>query len=119
MAKDNTLTKDAPVKETTPLEKVEKQIDIRKNLTPEEEIKEAERRIALEEGEPEAPESKVAKTEKVEEPIEPKVELPERYKGKSADELARLLDEKEKYIQSRSDEIGDWKQRVAEAEKLS
>jgi len=116
MAKDNTLTKDAPVKETTPLEKVEQQIDIRKNLTPEEEIKEAERRIALEKGEPEAPESKVAETEKVEEPI---IELPERYRGKSTNELARLLDEKEKYIQSRSDEIGDWKQRVAEAEKLS
>jgi len=114
--KDNTLKKDAPAKETTPKEKVEKTVDIRKNLTPEEEIKEAERRIALEEGEPEAPESKVDEPRKVE---EPKVELPERYKGKSVDELVGILDEKEKFIQSRSDEIGDWKQKVAEAEKLN
>lgn len=114
--KDNTLKTEAPKGENPVKEKVEKTVDIRKNLTQEEEIKEAEKRIALEEGEPEVPESKVDEPKKVE---EPKVELPERYKGKSADELAKLLDEKEKYIQSRSDEIGDWKQKVAEAEKLN
>ncbi|MBC8473353.1 MAG: hypothetical protein H8D54_00905, partial [Candidatus Omnitrophica bacterium] len=118
--KDSTTLKktDAPKGEDPVKETAEKQIDIRKNLTPEEEIKEAERRIALEEGEPlpEVIESQVVETGKVEEPI---IELPERYKGKSADELVKLLDEKEKYIQSRSDEIGDWKQKVAEAEKLS
>ena len=107
MVKDNTLKKDAPKKETTPNEKVEKQIDIRKELTDEE----AKRLIDLENN-PEAP-------EKAEEPtVEPKVEVPERYKGKSAEELVKLLDEKEKFIQSRSDEIGEWKQKVKEAEVL-
>lgn len=120
MAKiDNTLKKDAPKKETTPKEKVEKQVDIRKDLTEEE----TKRLIAIENGkEPEAPESQASKEEKEkkEEPKEkPEVELPERYKGKSAEELVELLDEKEKFIQSRSDEIGDWKQKVKEAEELS
>ena len=111
MTKDNTLKKDAPKKETTPSEKVEKKVDIRKELTDEE----AKRLIEIEEGkEPEALEKK----EKIEEP-KPEVEISERYKGKSAEELVKLLDEKEKYIQSRSDEIGDWKQKVKEAEKLS
>lgn len=119
MTNDNTLKTEAPKGEHTANEKVEKTVDIRKVLTPEEEIKEAERRIAEEEGNFEAPkggETKVVEPEKTE---EPKVELPERYKGKSADELAKLLEEKEKYIQSRSNEIGDWKQKVADAEKLN
>ncbi len=53
-------------------------------------------------------------TTKEEEPgtEEPKAELPERYKGKTAEELVKLLDEKEKYIQSRSDEIGDWRKKA-------
>ncbi len=114
--KDNTLKKADPKGEHSAKEKVEKTVDIRKVLTPEEEIKEANRRIAEEEGDPQVPESKVVKPEKVE---EPKVELPERYKGKSASELVGLLEEKEKFIQGRSDEIGDWKQKVAEADKLS
>lgn len=112
MAKDNTLKKEAPVKETTPPEKVEKTIDIRKDLT----MEEAERLIALEEGEtPEAPVSQAIEKEKVE---ESKVELPERYKGKSAEDLVKLLDEKEKFIQGRSDEIGEWKKKVKESEEL-
>jgi len=105
--KDNTLKKDAPKKETIPSEKVEKQIDIRKELTDEE----AKRLIDLENN-PEAP-------EKAEEPtVEPKVELPERYKGKSAEELVKLLDEKEKFIQSRSDEIGELREGAKERIKL-
>jgi len=109
--KDNTLKKDAPKKETTPEEKVEKQVDIREKLTPEEEIKKAEKLVALEEGKEEK--------EKTEEPgKEPKVELPERYKGKSAEELVKLLDEKEKYIQSRSDEIGELREGAKERIKL-
>lgn len=118
VVKDNTLKKEAPVKETTPSEKVEKTVDIRKDLT----IKEAERLIELENN-PEAAESQASKEEKekTEEPTEvkPAIELPERYKGKTPEELVRLLDEKEKFIQGRSDEIGEWKQKVKEAEKLS
>ena len=108
--KDNTLKKDAPKKETTPSEKVEKQVDIREKLTPEEEIKKAEKIVALEEGKEE---------KKTEEPgKETKVEVPERYKGKSAEELVKLLDEKEKYIQSRSDEIGELREGAKERIKL-
>lgn len=95
-----------PTKETA-----EKQVDIRKGLSNEE----AEKLVAKAKGEePEAPEKK----EKTEEP-EPGVEIPERYKGKTPEELVKILDEKEKFIQSRSDEIGDWKQKVKEAEVLS
>jgi len=114
MAKDNTLKKEAPKKEKTPDEKVEKQIDIRKDLTEEE----AKKLIAREEGkEPEVSEEKKETEEKPKE--KPELGVPERYKGKSAEELVKLLDEKEKFIQSRSDEIGDWKQKVKEAEVLS
>jgi len=121
MTKDNTLKKDASKKENTPDEKVEKSVDIRKDLTEEEAQKMVDR-----ENNPEAPESQASKEEKekTEEPKEepkkePEVELPERYKGKSAEELVKLLDEKEKFIQGRSDEIGEWKQKVKEAEILS
>jgi len=110
MTIDNTLGKDAPKKETTPKEKVEKQVDIREKLTPEEEIKKAEKLVALEEGKEE---------KEIEEPgKEPKVEVSERYKGKSAEELVRLLDEKEKFIQSRSDEIGELREEAKETIKL-
>jgi len=112
VTKDNTLKKEAPVKETTPSEKVEKTVDIRKDLT----MEEAERLVAQEEGEtPEVPLIQAIKKEKVE---EPKVELPERYKGKSAEELVKLLDEKEKFIQGRSDEIGEYRQKIKETEEL-
>lgn len=109
--KDNTLKKDAPKKETTPKEKVEKTVDIRKELTE----KEAQELVDKENKGTES------KEEKTEEPKaeETKVEIPERYKGKTAEELVGLLDEKEKFIQSRSDEIGEWKQKVKEAEVLS
>ena len=119
MAKDNTLKKEAPAKETTPDEKVEKTVDMRKDLTE----KEAQRLIDIENGkEPEAAEGQASKEEKekTEESKEkPKAELPELYKGKSAEELVKLLDEKDKFIQSRSDEVGEWKQKVKEAETLS
>ena len=117
--KDNILKTEAPKDEHPVTEKVEKTVDIREKLTPEEEIKKAEKLVALEEGgETEVPESKEEK--KTEEPgKEPEVELPERYKGKSAEELVKILDEKEKFIQSRSDEIGEYKQKVKEAEVLS
>lgn len=120
MAKDKTLKKDAPKKETTPDEKVEKKVDIRKDLTEEE----AKRLVELENN-PEAPESQASKEEKekTEEPKEkpkeePEVELPERYKGKSAEELVKLLDEKEKFIQGRSDEIGELREEAKETIKL-
>ena len=105
--KDNTLKTEAPKGEHPVTEKVEKQVDIRKELTDEE----AKRLIALEDN-PEAPE----KTE--ESTVETKVEVPERYKGKSAEELVKLLDEKEKYIQSRSDEIGELREGAKERIKL-
>lgn len=112
-SKDTTFKKDAPAKENIPSEKVEKTIDIRKDLT----MEEAQRLVDLENN-PEAPTSQVK--EKVEKPKveEPKVELPERYKGKSAEELVRILDEKEKFIQSRSDEIGEYRQKIKESEEL-
>jgi len=105
--KDNTLKKDAPKKETTPEEKVEKQVDIRKELT-----NEGAKRLIDLENNSEAPE----KTE--ESTVETKVEVPERYKGKSAEELVKLLDEKEKFIQSRSDEIGELREGAKERIKL-
>ena len=107
--KDNTLKKEAPAKETTPQEKVIKPVDMRKVLT------ESEAQELVDK------ENKPGGQEKTEEPgkEKPGVELPERYKGKSAEELVGLLDEKEKFIQGRSDEIGDWKKKVKEAEVLS
>ena len=107
MTKDNNLKKDAPKKETTPSEKVEKKVDIRKDLTEEE-----AKKLVEKENNPEASEVQAKKEE-------PKAEISERYKGKSPEELVKLLDEKEKFIQSRSDEIGDWKKKVKEAEELS
>ncbi|GAH36027.1 unnamed protein product, partial [marine sediment metagenome] len=113
--KDNTLKKDAPKKEITPKEKVEKTVDIRKKLTE----KEAQE-IVDRENKPEA--SQESKEEKKEEPkeekTEEKVEIPERYKGKTAEELVGLLDEKEKFIQSRSDEIGELREEAKETIKL-
>jgi len=100
--KDNTLKKDAPKKETTPKEKVEKPVEMRKVMTEEE----AEKVLAKERGEePKAPEKK-----------EP--EIPERYKGKTAEELVKLLDEKENFIQSRSDEMGELREEAKETVKL-
>lgn len=89
-------------------EKAEEKVDIRKDLTEDE----AKKLIAKENGEePETKEDK--KTEE-----EPKTELPERYKGKTPEELVKILDEKEKFIQSQSNEVGDWKKKVKEAEIL-
>ena len=110
--KDTTLKKDAPKKETTPSEKVEEKVDIRKDLTEEE----AKRLVALEDN-PEAPGSQAEKEEE-EKKEEPKVELPERYKGKTPEELVKLLDEKEKFIQGRSDEIGELREEAKETIKL-
>lgn len=100
--KDNTLKKDAPKKETTPKEKVEKTVEMRKVMTEEE----AEKVLAKEKGE---------------EPKAPKKEEPgidERYKGKTPEELVKLLDEKEKFIQSRSDEMGELREEAKETIKL-
>ncbi|MBC8499489.1 MAG: hypothetical protein H8D39_03065 [Candidatus Atribacteria bacterium] len=100
--KDNTLKTEAPKGEHPVKEKVEKTVDTRKVMTEEE----AEKILARERGEePKAPEKK-----------EP--ELPERYKGKTAEELVKLLDEKEKFIQSRSDEIGGLREEAKETIKL-
>lgn len=100
--KDNTLKKDAPKKETTPKEKVEKTVEMRKVMTEEE----AEKVLAKEKGEePKAPEEK-------------KPEIDERYKGKTAEELVKLLDEKENFIQSRSDEMGELREEAKETIKL-
>ena len=120
--KDNTLQKtEAPKGEHPVDEKVEKTIDIRKVLTE----KEAEE-LVYKEDHPEAPGSQASKEEKekTEEPgkekpeEEPKVGIPERYKGKSAEELVKLLDEKEKFIQGRSDEIGELREEAKETIKL-
>jgi len=111
--KDNTLKKADPKGEHSAKEKVEKTVDIRKVLTD----KEAQE-LVNKENNPEVKEkTEEPGKEKTEEPN--KMELPERYKGKTAEELVGLLDEKEKFIQSRSDEIGDWKKKVKEAEVLS
>lgn len=113
MKDSTTLEKVEASKEEHPTkEMAEKQVNIRTPLT----MKEAEKLVALEEGEnPEAPTSQAIEKEKVE---EPKVELPERYKGKSVEELVKILDEKEKFIQGRSDEIGEYRQKAKEAEEL-
>lgn len=100
--KDNTLKKDAPKKETTPKEKVEKPVEMRKVMTEEE----AEKVLAKEKGE----ETKA--------PEEKKPKIDERYKGKTAEELVKLLDEKEKFIQSRSDEMGELREEAKETIKL-
>jgi len=125
MSKSNTLKKDASEKETTPVETTK--VDIRKEMSAEE----AEKIVAREKGElkeeikeeiKEEPKEEVKeeiKEEVKEEPKELPKELPERYKGKTPEELVGLLEEKEKFIQSRSDEIGDWKKKVKEAEVLS
>lgn len=118
MAKDsNTLKKtEAPKGEHPVKEKAEeKQVDIREKLTPEEEMKKAERLVALEEGK----EKKTEEPGKEPKEEKPGVELAERYKGKSAEELIGLLDEKEKYIQGRSDEIGELRKSVEESKVLS
>jgi len=115
MTKDNTLKKDAPKKENTPSEKVEEKVDIRKILTEKEaqELVDKENKVSQESKEEE-------KTEKLEEKPEeePKAEISERYKGKTAEELVKLLDEKEKFIQSRSDEIGELREEAKETIKL-
>ena len=103
----NTLDKaDAPQGEHPAKETSEKQVDIRKQP----DLKELEQLVAEEEGIAPAPEVK-ADTSKGQ-------EIPERYKGKTAEELIAQLEEKEKYIQSRSDEIGEMKKRIAEADEL-
>jgi len=109
--KDNTLKTADPKGEHSADEKVIKPVEMRKVLTE----KEAQELVDKENGTYKEP------TTEEEEPgtEEPKAELPERYKGKTAEELVKLLDEKEKYIQSRSDEIGDFKKKVKEAEVLS
>jgi len=112
MTKDNTLKKDAPKKENTPSEKVEEKVDIRKDLTEEE-----AKKLVDKENNPEAPGGQVEK-EGEEKKEEPKVEISERYKGKTAEELVKLLDEKEKFIQSRSDEIGELREEAKETVKL-
>ena len=91
MAKDsNTLKKtEAPQGENPVKEKAdEKTVDMRKVLTD----KEAQE-LVDKENNPEA-----IQESKEEEPgkEKPEVELPERYKGKTAEELVKLLDEKEK-----------------------
>lgn len=113
--KDDTLKKtEAPKGEHPVKEKVEKTVDVRKELTE----KEAQE-IVDRENKPEASqESKEEKKEEPKEKPEEKVELPERYKGKTAEELVKLLDEKEKFIQSRSDEIGELREEAKETIKL-
>ena len=122
MEKDNTLEKAEPVKGHPVKEKVEKPVDIHKDLT----MEEAERRVAEENGEvPEAPESqaeeKKAEEEKAEEPTKKEGEIegsiPDNYKGKKTEELIKLLQEKENYIQKRSGEIGELKKQAETAEE--
>ena len=116
MVKDNTLKKTDPKGEHSEKEKVEKKIDIRKELTEEE----AQRLVDIENGvvtEPK-PDGK-GEVKKEEGKLEVKEgEIPDRYKGKKPEELIKLLDEKEKYIQGRSDEIGDLRQKMKETEVL-
>ena len=116
------LKKDASEKKTTPKdEKVEKKIDIRKDLTPEE----AQRLVDIENGKI-IEDTVVKPDEKVDEKkkeVKPEVKegetvVPDRYKGKTPEELVELLGEKEKYIQGRSDEIGDLRQKMKETEAL-
>jgi len=118
MVKDNTLKKADPKGEHSAKEKVEKTVDIRKELTQEEAQKLVDQANGVEQKE-----TVTEPTEKIGEKGEVKTEtiteIPERYRGKTPEELVKILDEKEKFIQSRSDEIGDWKQKVKEADKLN
>jgi len=119
MGKDsNTLKKEEALKnkEHPSKEKAVKEpIDIRKERT----IEEYQRMVDEENGEiteedtNKNPEEKEVKTEVK----EPSV-VPDRYKGKTSEELIKLLDEKEKYIQGRSDEIGNLRQEIKKAEVL-
>ena len=130
MSKSNTLKKDASEKKTTPVETTK--VDMRKEMSAEE----AEKIVAREKGElkeevKEEPKEEIKEEPKEEDKEEVKEELkeeqkekpttviPERYKGKTDEELIRLIEEKEKFVQSRSDEIGDWKKKVKEAEVLN
>jgi hypothetical protein len=107
MADSNTLDKAEALQEEHPAkETAEKQVDIRKQP----DMKELEQLIAEEEGIETPPEVK-ADTSKGQ-------EIPERYKGKTAEDLIAQLEEKEKYIQSRSAEIGEMKKRIAETEEV-
>ncbi len=106
MADSNTLNQAEAVQTEHPAnETAEKQVDIRKKP----DMAELERLVAEEEGIETPPKPEQAKEEKV---------IPERYKGKTAEELIAQLEEKEKYIQSRSDEMGNLKKQIAEAEEI-
>ena len=111
--KDTTLKKEAPVKENTPQEKVEN-VDIRKELTQEEAQK------LVDEANGVKTEEKVdeKKDEVTVEPKEGETVLPDRYKGKTPEELVKILDEKEKKIQERSGELGDLRKEVEESKAL-
>jgi hypothetical protein len=58
------------------------------------------------------------KEEKVEEPEGEKPEIPERYQGKTLEQMIQIAEEKEKMIQKQSGEVGEWKKKVAEAEEV-
>lgn len=114
MPKGNTLNKvDATKVEHPTNETAEKQVDIRKPP----DMEELKRRVAEEDGE--VPPEQAANTgeQKIEEKTEePKEAIPDQYKGKTPEELVKILAEKEKYIQSRSNEMGELKKKITDAE---
>ncbi len=116
MLDSNTLNKaEAPQGEHPAKETAEKQIDIHK----EPDMKELQALIDAEEGKiPEEKAANMGEQKKDEKTEEEKKAIPEQYKGKTPEELVNLLTEKEKYIQSRSNEMGELKKKIAEAEEV-
>jgi len=117
MPDSNTLNKadatkvEHPAKETAK----EKQVDIRKKP----DMKELQALIDIEEGKVLEDEATSMDEQKVDKKIEvEKKAISDRYKGKTAEELIAQLEEKEKYIQSRSDEMGKLKKEIEEAQAL-
>jgi len=112
MADSNTLDKvDAAKAENSTKEMAEKRVDIRKPP----DMEDLKRRIAEEDGE--VLPDKATNTGQEEEKTKDEA-IPEQYKGKTQEELVKLLAEKEKYIQSRSNEMGELKRKITEAEDV-
>lgn len=126
MAKDTTLKKADPKEKGHPAkEKVEKPVEIRKERSMEEyqrmvdeengKVTEVKTEEKVDEVKPE-PKSEIKPEVKEGEKVE--TVLPDRYKGKTPEELVKILDEKEKYIQERSGTIGDLREKIKDTEIL-
>ena len=110
MLDSNTPNKVDALKSEHPTDgKTEKQVDMRKPP----DMEDLKRRVAEEDGE--VPPDEAANTGQQ---TEVKEVIPDQYKGKTPEELVNLLTEKEKYIQSRSNEMGELKKKIADSEDI-